>query len=153
MKKKTKTQIFAVLVILIFLGSSIAFALMYVFPQSQEVKYYYERPLTEDEEAVFLNSNIVIIEEFFSPTCPHCQAMEPVIAEIMKEFEGNIVLEKIDINKYGVMARELGVTGVPTFIIKGRRIERIVGETSKQEILRTVCELFPEPIDKCSIYY
>ncbi len=154
MRKDTKNKIFTLFVLAMFLGSTVAFALMFVLPTNneQEVKFVYDAPLPEDKEAVFLNSNIVIIEEFFSPTCPHCRAMKPILDEIVSEFNGNVVLEKVDVNKYQIETRRYNVDGVPTFILKGKTMDRVVGEVPKETLVKRICALFTTPIDKCSAY-
>lgn len=150
MKKETQKQIFTLFVLFMFLGSGLAFALMYAFPTEQkQTTYIFDRPLTDEEEAVYLQSNVVVMQFFFSPTCPHCQAMEPVVEQLAEEFSGYLIVERINVQQYRQIAESNNIQGVPTFILKGSSIDKVVGEVPKENLKSSVCNLYTEPIEFC----
>lgn len=82
-----------------------------------------------------------ILLEFYSPTCPHCQAMQPIVHEIAGELS-SIAIAQADSNKSSSLTQEFTVKGLPTFIIIVDKKEkaRKSGEMSKQELLNFIKE-------------
>lgn len=150
MKRETKNQMFTIFVLLIFLGSSIAFALMSIIPtQKQEVSNVFNRPLSEQEEAQIIKQNKVVVKFFYHPTCQTCISMEPVLDEIITEFRENLATERINIQEFEEQVAENDIQYTPTFIFKGKSIERIDGATEKEELVKTICSLYFELPDVC----
>ena len=82
-----------------------------------------------------------IFYEFYSKTCPHCKAMEPVVAQFEKE-HGKRFSQFVRILYQSDEGRELfrkyGITGTPTFLIEtddGKEIDRVSGEMSLEALI------------------
>lgn len=52
---------------------------------------------------------------FYSPTCPHCQMMEPYFNEYAKEFKGTVSFIRVNVATNIIVAAKYGVMGTPTF--------------------------------------
>ena len=74
----------------------------------------------------------VTLVEFFSPTCSHCRAMEPVVEQLATDFEGQAVVAKVDVTVSPALAQAWHVPGYPTFVVTkdGQEHDRWLGETS-----------------------
>lgn len=74
MNREKKRQAIALFILFMFVGSSLAFAVISVTSEEkkEEVKTFYERPLENSEEAPFLQQNYVIVKYFWSGTCADC---------------------------------------------------------------------------------
>jgi thioredoxin 1 len=150
MPRLTKQQIFALFVLFIFVGSSAAFALLNVIPITKpKPQLVFDRPLSNAEEAPFLQQNKVIMKFFYSPECPACATMEPVVDQLVAEFAGSLIVEKINIEEWPDETAAFEITAVPTFYLKGWTVDRVVGEANIDELFSRICELFFEPIDIC----
>lgn len=82
------------------------------------------------------------ITEYFSPQCESCVAMEPVLNEILSEFKGAVILEKINLDTVeGASAgRALGIKEIPVLIFtdrEGREYFRHEGKLAP-EIMRAI---------------
>jgi thioredoxin-like negative regulator of GroEL len=79
----------------------------------------------------------VALVDIYLPGCIHCQKMGPILGEISKETFGKYKIAKIDASKYTDIAGEFKVASVPDMLIfkNGKKVDEIVGEASKQEVL------------------
>jgi protein disulfide-isomerase-like protein len=73
------------------------------------------------DESIFfhvVNTNKVILVEFYAPWCGHCQQMEPEWAKAAGLLKSDgIRLAKVDATKEEKLAKEYGVTGFPTILL------------------------------------
>jgi thioredoxin 1 len=70
--------------------------------------------------------------EFYLSTCPHCQAMVPIVEQLARDYASRALVGSVDANTEPTLANSYGVSGVPTFVFfkNGRELSRSVGETS-----------------------
>ena len=89
-----------------------------------------------------LNSKGVVLVEFFATWCPHCQRMMPIVADVKKKLEGKAQVVQLDIDKNQSLADELGVEGVPTFIVYKDDVEvdRTSGEMPEEDLYSFVAK-------------
>jgi len=88
------------------------------------------------EEEV-LKSEKPILVDFWSPTCPPCLILGPIIEEIAKEFEGKAKVGKLNVMENPEIAKKYEIVGIPTIIIfkDGEIKERTTGLKPKQIIV------------------
>jgi thioredoxin 1 len=74
--------------------------------------------------------------DFWAPWCGPCKIMDPVVAELKKEFEGKVEFEEINIDEHQDKAVEFGVMSIPTFVVlkDGQEVGRKIGVTAKTEL-------------------
>lgn len=94
------------------------------------------------EEAI--TQTPVALVEFFATWCPHCQKMMPIVAQIKELLAGQADVAQFDIDKNQELARENGVSGVPTFILykNGQELWRHSGEIDGNDLLAKVQSAF-----------
>ncbi len=87
-----------------------------------------------------INTDPVILVEFFATWCPHCRGMEPVVAQVKELLDGRVPVVQLDIDKNSAEADEAGVRSVPTFIVYKNRTEvwRHSGEIQGDVLLSKV---------------
>lgn len=56
------------------------------------------------------------IVDFFATWCGPCKALSPVLDSIAKEYDGKLVVYKIDINQEEDLAAAFGVRSIPTLL-------------------------------------
>ena len=83
-----------------------------------------------------LNSKGVVLVEFFATWCPHCQRMMPIVAAVKEKLGDKAKVVQLDIDKNQALADELGVEGVPTFILYKDDVEvdRTSGEMPESDL-------------------
>lgn len=152
MKKDTKNQIFTMIVLLLFVGSGLAYSISSVFPVQEKPKLenVFYKSLSDSEEAAYIQQNRVVMKYFYSPTCSACQQQEPILEEVMEEFKNNIITEKINIFEYRDAISAFDIRSTPTFILKGNSIEKIEEIMDKDALTKKICGLYLNPIEICT---
>jgi thioredoxin 2 len=77
---------------------------------------------------------------FYSPTCPYCRMLSPVIDQIAVKFEGAALIARLDTTVNPAVSAQYGIQGVPTLLLfrEGRLLKRMVGVQSGDEIERSL---------------
>jgi thioredoxin 1 len=80
---------------------------------------------------------------FYSPTCPHCQAMEPYFQRFAERYGESVFFARLDITENMWTAERYGVLGTPTFkfFCSGRPFEELVGEVYPAMIEKRIEDL------------
>lgn len=96
-----------------------------------------EKILTE-----VLNSDKLIVIDFFAEWCGPCQMLTPIIKELDEKYE-NVEFFKVDVDETQECAVRYGVTAMPTLIFfkNGEEVERQVGYIEKEELAQIIEEL------------
>ena len=145
---------FTVFILLMFVGSAFAFAFMYApssTPQKthENVIYY---PLSNYEDAYFLQKNTVIIKYFYSQDCEDCEYFERQIADLLDFFGSYIFVQAIDVEAYANETETLGIEKVPTVYLKGNSIETVTDKISNDEMITKVCLLYFSYVPQCNVF-
>jgi thioredoxin len=75
-----------------------------------------------------------VLIDFYTPTCPPCRAMAPVLDLIASE-QPELKVVKIDASEESEIASEFGITAVPTFVLfnAGEKKAQLTGARSKKD--------------------
>lgn len=68
-----------------------------------------------DEDMKYLGDKPAIVD-FTATWCGPCQRIAPVLEELAKEYEGKIVIYKVDIDKNRNLAKEFNVSSIPAIL-------------------------------------
>lgn len=68
-----------------------------------------------DEDMKYLGDKPAIVD-FTATWCGPCQRIAPVLEELAKEYEGKIVIYKVDIDKNRDLAKEFNVSSIPAIL-------------------------------------
>ena len=102
--------------------------------------------VTEREfEQEVIRSELPVLIEFTADWCAPCKQIAPEVAAFAREMLGKAKVVKVDIDKAPVLARELRVQSVPTFMVFAQqRIADVqVGAIRKKQMLAMVEPFLP----------
>jgi thioredoxin 1 len=84
-----------------------------------------------------LDSDKVVMVDFWAEWCGPCKVIAPMIDKISKEFEGKAVVGKVDIDNNPETTMKYGIRHIPTiiFIKNGHVVDKKVGAVSKADFV------------------
>jgi thiol-disulfide isomerase/thioredoxin len=87
-----------------------------------------------------MNSEKPIFVMFKSPTCPHCQSIEPFFNQYAEEFKTYVIFITINVAENKNIITQYGIMGTPSFIFlcKGKPVSSIVGSVYPALLKKTV---------------
>jgi thioredoxin 1 len=99
----------------------------------------FETGLSEFEQSVLQRSyEQPVLIDLWAEWCPPCIALDPVLRNVVKEYEGNVALARIEVDEGDNMkiAGRYAVRGFPTVILfrNGEEMERFSSMRTPQFI-------------------
>jgi thioredoxin 1 len=86
----------------------------------------------------FIDQDNLVLVDFYSDHCGPCKMLAPILEEIK-----TIPIMKLDVSKYGDIASNFNITGIPTLIFfrSGKLLEKMVGYHHKSVIENKIKDL------------
>lgn len=85
------------------------------------------------QKDVLENEKLVVVD-FWAPWCGPCKMVSPIIEELAKEYEGKVVVGKMNVDENQIPAEKYGVMSIPTVMLfkAGKPVQSMVGAQGKQ---------------------
>lgn len=84
-----------------------------------------------------------VIVDLWAPWCGPCKMMLPIVEELAQEYDGKIIVGKLNVDENEDVPSEYNVMNIPTmlFFKNGELVNRHVGATRKPELQKLFDEL------------
>jgi thioredoxin 1/putative thioredoxin len=96
-------------------------------------------------EREVMMSELPVLLEFGAEWCGPCKVVAPELEALQKELEGKAKIVTVDIDRSPMLAREMGVQSVPTFVVfhQGRPVNGKVGALKKNDLKQMLEPFLP----------
>ncbi|MBN1484212.1 MAG: thioredoxin [Chloroflexia bacterium] len=90
----------------------------------------------QDFEEIILQAELPAMVDFWAPWCGPCLMVAPTIEALAQEYNGRLVVAKLNTDEHQQWARHLGIRGIPTIIFfqNGQEVDRVVGALPKDAL-------------------
>ena|SRR3989304_9535713 len=90
-----------------------------------------------------LQSKIPVLVDFWAEWCAPCRAVEPIVAELAKDYEGKLKVGKLNVDENSKTAAKYNILSIPTLLIfkKGEVVKTIIGAQSKERFKQQIEEV------------
>ena len=97
----------------------------------------------DDWKREVLQSNTLVIVDFWHEQCPWCKSLNPIYSEVSEEYEGKVKFVKLNAlasHENQHLAVQYGIMGTPTlvFFCDGRPVETVTGFQPKERLKQLV---------------
>jgi thioredoxin 1 len=87
-------------------------------------------------EAEVLQSSLPVLVDFWAPWCAPCRMVGPILDDLSKEYDGRLVIAKLNVDENQETPVRYGIRGIPTIILfkEGKVVAHQVGASPKAKL-------------------
>jgi len=97
---------------------------------------------TQQDFEKLISENKFLLIDFYATWCIPCKKMEPSLEKISNEFEGKIVIKRINVDEAPSLCKALKIEGIPVIAIykNGKETIRTEGFKSEEELRKMIAQ-------------
>ncbi|MDP2388445.1 MAG: thioredoxin [Bacteroidota bacterium] len=84
-------------------------------------------------EELVLKSDKPVLVDFWAEWCGPCRMVGPIVEELSKDYEGKVVVGKVNVDHNSNISANYGIRNIPTILIfkNGEIVDKQVGAVPK----------------------
>jgi thioredoxin 1 len=93
---------------------------------------------TDENIKEIINSGKPVVIDFWAEWCGPCRMVGPLVEELAKEYDGKVVIGKMDVDNNVDTPNEYGIRNIPTilFFKDGKVADKQVGAVAKSVLTK-----------------
>jgi thioredoxin 1 len=99
--------------------------------------------ITDDNFAELLATGKPMVLDFWAEWCGPCKMVSPIIDELATEYEGRVIIGKMDVDDNDDVVGQYGIRNIPTilFFKDGQLVDKQVGAAQKSAFVAKIEKL------------
>ena len=91
---------------------------------------------TGEFPTVVIAAALPVLVDFWAPWCGPCRQLAPLLDTLAKEYEGRLLIAKVNVDEEPALTTSYGIRGIPALIFykTGAPVEMITGMRSAPEL-------------------
>ncbi|MBI2834447.1 MAG: thioredoxin [Acidobacteria bacterium] len=96
--------------------------------------------LTDGNFEAVIKSDTPVLVDFWAEWCAPCRRLAPAIEAIANEFNGRLIVGKLNVDEHQEVSMRYNIRGIPTLILfkAGDMVEQVVGLVDKDYLKKLV---------------
>ncbi len=88
-------------------------------------------------------ATLPVLVDFWAPWCAPCRMIGPVVEQIASEFQGKVVVGKVNVDENPKISEQFRIQAIPAIFIfrDGEVKDKVVGLTSKANLIAKLTAL------------
>jgi thioredoxin 1 len=101
--------------------------------------------LTDDNFEQVVNAGQVVLVDFWAEWCGPCRRLAPIVDELAKDYDGRLVVTKMNVDENPNVPSRFAIRGIPTLLLfkGGQVVEQLVGLSDKSVYQRAIDKHVP----------
>jgi len=93
--------------------------------------------ITDESFRKLITGDKPVVVDFWAEWCGPCRMLGPVIEELADEFEGKVIICKMNVDENDEIPSEYGIRSIPTVLLfkNGILVDKHVGVASKSVLV------------------
>ncbi|MCG2797588.1 MAG: thioredoxin [Cellulomonas sp.] len=89
---------------------------------------------------VVLGSSVPVVVDYWATWCAPCRQVAPLLDQLSQEYDGRLLVAKVDADSNPLAVSRAGVVSIPTlsFVVDGQVVDTIIGARPKPEIAAAI---------------
>lgn len=87
-------------------------------------------------ETQILKGDLPCVVDFWAPWCGPCKAIAPMLADLATEYEGKVIIAKMNVDENPTTPGKYGIRAIPTLIMfkNGAIVDQVTGAVGKTQL-------------------